>query len=56
MNSIIQIQPNNITQQVTMSSPELVEFINNHRKEVATVENHILNFVMTTLWQKYLKF
>lgn len=38
MNSITQIQPNNITQQVTMSSPELVEFINKHRKEVATVE------------------
>ena len=38
MNSIIQIQPNNSTQQVTMSSPELVEFINKHRKEVATVE------------------
>src|SRR5690606_35705071 len=38
MNSITQIQPNNSTQPVTMSSPELVEFINNHRKEVATVE------------------
>jgi phage antirepressor YoqD-like protein len=38
MNSITQIQPNNTTQQVTMSSPELVEFINKHRKEVATVE------------------
>lgn len=38
MNSITQIQPNNSTQPVTMSSVELVEFINNHRKEVATVE------------------
>lgn len=38
MNSITQIQSNNSTQQVTMSSPELVEFINKHRKEVATVE------------------
>lgn len=38
MNSITQIQPNNSTQPVTMSSVELVEFINNHRKEVATAE------------------
>ncbi|MFV5507280.1 MULTISPECIES: phage antirepressor KilAC domain-containing protein [unclassified Acinetobacter] len=38
MNSIPQIQPNNTTQPVTMSSVELVEFINNHRKEVATAE------------------
>lgn len=38
MNSIQQIQPNNTTQPVTMSSVELVEFINNHRKEVATAE------------------
>ena len=38
MNSITQIQPNNSTQQVTMSSVELVEFINKHRKEVATAE------------------
>lgn len=38
MNSIIQIQPNNSTQPVTMSSVELVEFINKHRQEVATVE------------------
>ena len=38
MNSITQIQPNNSTQQVTMSSVELVEFINKHRQEVATTE------------------
>lgn len=38
MNSITQIQPNNSTQQVTMSSVELVEFINKHRQEVATSE------------------
>ncbi len=38
MNSITQIQPNNSTQQVTMSSVELVEFINKHRQEVATAE------------------
>lgn len=38
MNSITQIQLNNSTQQVTMSSVELVEFINKHRKEVATTE------------------
>lgn len=38
MNSITQIQPNNSIQQVTMSSVELVEFINKHRQEVATTE------------------
>jgi phage antirepressor YoqD-like protein len=38
MNSITQIQPNNNIQQVTMSSVELVEFINKHRQEVATAE------------------
>lgn len=38
MNSITQIQTNNNTQQVTMPSVELVEFINKHRQEVATAE------------------
>lgn len=47
MNSITQIQPNNSTQQVTMSSVELVEFINKHRKEVAGLERQIQSLLFT---------
>ena len=38
MNMLAQIQSDNNTDQVTMSSPELVDYINAHRKEVATIE------------------
>ena len=38
MNMLAQIQNDNNTDQVTMSSPELVEYINAHRQEVATIE------------------
>ena len=38
MNMLAQIQNDNNTDQVTMSSPELVDYINAHRQEVATIE------------------
>lgn len=38
MNSLTQIHPNNNTAQVNMSSLDLVDFINEYRKQVATVE------------------
>ena len=38
MNMLAQIQNDNNTDQVTMSSPELVDYINAHRQEVATTE------------------
>lgn len=38
MNMLAQIQNDNNTDQVTMSSPDLVDYINAHRKEVATIE------------------
>ena len=38
MNMLAQIQNDDNTDQVTMSSPELVDYINAHRQEVATIE------------------
>ena len=38
MNMLAQIQNDNNTDQVTMTSPEIVDFINAHRQAVATIE------------------
>ncbi|ENV14225.1 hypothetical protein F965_00468 [Acinetobacter schindleri NIPH 900] len=38
MNMLAQIQNDNNTDQVTMTSPEIVDFINVHRQAVATIE------------------
>lgn len=42
MNMLAQIQTNNSTQQVNMSSLELVDYINLHRQEVATTEKQYI--------------
>lgn len=52
MNILPQIQVNNSPGGVTMTTPELVEFINNHRNEVATPEKPLVKLHHRSLMAK----